>query len=274
MEDRTRLGRGLEEVSQFYLSDRPREISAKERKPEKAVLRRSIIRILYPSLPAIKSCLAANLALELAKDRHHVMVRDGFERQGVQDMLQKTANPDLNPGAATVRLYGLPDIIVYPPDAPPAVHAGENIADGHFAEKGSCVILNLPDSLESVARGEIFFDAIIMAGVDEASLLQCYAYIKVIWERDPSIRIHIVIDDPGTDVRGHEIFTRLSGFIKKCFSGDLNLLGYLMHDDLLEMSIEEHNPLVLRHENSVAKDSIMAIGRALLQTITQLNTAR
>jgi len=273
MEDRTRLGRGLEEISQLYLSDRPRDPALRERRHEKTALRRTIIRILYPTSPALKSCLAANFALELAKGRHPVTIRDGFEGKGVYDMLRQMADLDLNPGAATVRLYGLPDIVVYPFDAQQERLPEGGAAEMHPVEKGGCMLLNLSDTLESVVQGEVFFDAVLMTGVDEASLLQCYAFIKVIWEREASIRVHIVVDNPGTEACGHEIFSRLSGFVKAKLSGDLNLLGFLMHDDLLEKSMSEHKPLVLSHEHSAARESIIAVARAFQQTM-QMKSAR
>ena len=91
MEERKRLGRGLEDVSRFYLSSRPRGASERTRKSDSQPVTRHVIRIFYPGSSLIKSCFLANFALELARNRFHVDIWDGDRSEGIRvgTMLQQ-----------------------------------------------------------------------------------------------------------------------------------------------------------------------------------------
>lgn len=260
MEERTRLGRGLEDVSRFYLSDHPRDASERTRKADAQPVRRHIVRILYPGSGPIKSCFLANLALELARNRFHVDVWDGDKAEGASAaiMLQQFIHQGPVPGAGTVRLYGLPDILLFDAEAQPEGKL-EELTRISCMERDRFFLVSTPDTLESVIGWDTPFDAIMLTPVDGASLLRCYAYCKVIWERDPSNRIYIVFDDPSPEAGAHETFARFSGFVKERLPGDLHLLGCLVHDGHLKDSIADRRPIVLQYEPSAAKDSLIAM---------------
>ncbi len=266
MEERTRLGRGLEEISQLYLSDRPRETSGREHKPEPAPRQRRVTRIIHPGSRMLKSCFLANLSLELSKCQVPVVVWDDAAREniGTGSMLGKVLSEDLNPDAGTVRLYGLPDILVYQGDSGSSERLEALAQDLMGSGRGPGIFMSINDTIESVIQGGIMFDAVLLSGIDESSLLRAYAFIKVIWERDPSAGISIVFHEPGSADRAQDMFSRLSGFVKGRLSGELGFLGHLAHDDLLDRSMEERKPIVLWHEQSESKDSITAVSTAFL----------
>jgi len=267
MEERKRLGRGLEDVSRFYLSSRPRGASERTRKSDSQPVTRHVIRIFYPGSSLIKSCFLANFALELARNRFHVDIWDGDRSEGIRvgTMLQQVVRQGLYPGAGTVKLYGLPDILVYDADVQPEGKL-HDLKESSCLERDRFFLVSTPDSLESVLEWDTAFDAILLAPIDGASLLRCYAYCKVMWERDPSSRVHIAFDNPGSETRAHEIFSRFSGFVKERLSRDPHFLGCLVHDDLLEGSIAEHKPIVLSYEASAAKDSLLAMSASFIES--------
>lgn len=269
MEERTRLGRGLEEISRLYLSDRPRETVPKEKKPDDPPVRnRQVIRIFHPGSGIVKAAFLANFALELARSRYHVSVWDspGNEKPGVRDMLGGLIRPGLTPDAGAVKLYGLPDILVHYAEAKPAEALDELIGTGFSAGSDRYLLINAPDSIGSILRKDIAGDVILLSTVDEASLLKCYAWIKVLLESDPSCRIHIAFDQPGSGEQADDLFSRLAGFVKERLEGSLSFLGFLTHDPFLERSMDDHTPLVLCNDTSVAKDNLMAMSAVFLQS--------
>jgi len=114
-------------------------------------------------------------------------------------------------------------------------------------------------------QADIPFDAIVLCPLDEASLLKAYAFIKVIREADGAGRIHVVFDDPPTEARALEVFSRLDGFARERLQCPLSYLGALLHDEALERSVEERMPVVLTRKASASRDSITALGEAFLR---------
>ncbi len=267
MEERTRLGRGLEDVSRFYLSDHPRDASVRTRKTDPQPGRRHIVRVFCPDSGLIKSCFLANFALELARNRFHVDVWDGDRAEGarVAAMLPQVIHQGPVPGAGKVKLYGLPDIFIFDAEGQPEGKL-EELAKVSCMERDRFFLVSTADTLESVVGWDTPFDAIILTPVDGASLLRCYAYCKVIRKRDPSSKIHIAFDDPASEAGAQEAFARFSGFVKERLPGDLNLLGCLVHDELLRDSITDRRPLVLTYDPSAAKDSLVAMSASFIQS--------
>lgn len=268
MEERIRLGRGLEEISRLYLSDGPREAAPKEKKPEPQARNHQVIRIFHPGSGGVKAAFLANFALELARSRYHVTVWDcpGNEKPGVRDMLGGLIRPGLTPETGAVKLYGLPDILVHHAEARPAEALDELIRTGFSSVTDQYLLINSPDSIESLQGKTIAGDAVLLSAVDEASLLKCYAWIKVFLESDPSGRIYIALDDPGSEERAEDLFSRFAGFVKERLEASVSFLGSLTHDHLLERSMDERTPLVLCNDSSVAKDSLMAMNAVFLQS--------
>lgn len=267
MEERTRLGRGLEDVSQFYLSGHPRDASKRTRKADTQPSRRRIIRVFCPDSSLIKSSFIANFALELARNRFHVDIWDGDRSEGtdVEAMLQQVLHHGPAAGTGTVKLYGIPDILVYNADEQPEGKLDE-LKGTSCLERDRFFLVSTPDSLDSVTGWDAAFDAILITPIESSSLLRCYAYCKVVWERDPSCRIHIVFDDPPSEAGAYEIFSRFSGFVKERLSGDPHCMGCLVHDEFFKESIREHKPLVLNHEASAAKESLLAMSASFIQS--------
>jgi len=268
MEERTRLGRGLEEISQLYLSERPREAAPKEKKPDPPVRSRQVVRVLSPGPGAVKAAFVANIALELARSRCRVSVWDipSGERAGVRDMLGALVRPGLTPDAGAVNLYGLPDILVHYAEEKPKEALEELIEEGSFAESDRYLLISAPDSVESLLRITVPSDAILLSAVDEASLLKCYAWIKLLLERDPLCRIHIAFCQPVSQDKARDLFTRLAGFVKERHQGSLSFLGCLIQDPLFQRSMDEQTPLVMYRDSSVAKDSLTAVCAAFLNS--------
>jgi hypothetical protein len=274
MEERTRLGRGLEEVSRLYLSERPREAALKELLPQAFRQGRRVVRVFHPGSPLAKAIFVTNFALELARSRRPVTLWDGHggDDPNAGSLMGGIARQDIVPEALAVRLYGLPDIVIYGPEA----HGDERLTSlAHEAgqpDGKDFLLLSFPDTVESVVRSVVPFDAIMLCPLEEAPLLKVYAFIKVIRESDPASRISVAFDGAPSEGQAREVFSRLDEFMRNRGLGPLSFIGVLHHDEALERSVEERMPLMLGHGPSTARDSLAALSGAFLQSAGMART--
>ena len=265
MDDKPRLGRGLEEVSQFYLTSGRRDEPGRQIKAIKTHPVRSPIKIFHPGSSLMQSCFLANFALELARNRTRVFVWDCLDlhENSTCALMKDLIPPCRDAAAATASLYGLPDILIYKQSS----HTDDTLAGivttlGSMEEEG-CLLVNTPGSLTAVLHDDLSADCMVMTRTNEQALLQCYAYIKVILNTSPG-DIFLIFDDPGGDEETEELFSRFARFIEQKLNFTLHYLGSLRHDRYLEQSIEESRPLMLFQESSEAKEDLASISRSYL----------
>ncbi len=278
MDEKSRLGRGLKDVSRFYLSDSPREEPQEEpgeevrgKEPDRRDLPRPrqcrVIRVICPASALMGAFFTANFSLELVRHRHRTAVFDlsGRDGEGVSAVLRDVAHPDPASGSLWVRLYGLHDIPVHcsGPDGEAELPERLNEPDGHQGDRWA--IVNTPFCLDSLAKSPVDFDALLLSTTDEASLLQCYACTRVIVQRDPQAGVSLVLVEPASVEHARGVFSRFSAFAKERLGVSVGCLGHLLRDEAMERSLSGHCPLVLGHEPSSARESLAAMSRAFLE---------
>lgn len=265
MDDKPRQGRGLEEVSQFYLTSGRRDEPGRQIKAIKTHPARMPIKIIHPGSSLMQSCFLANFALELARNRIAVFVWDCLDRhENNTCALMKDLIPSCrDAAAATASLYGLPDIVIYKQSS----HTDETLAGLvttlNSLEDEGCLLVNTPGPLTAVLHDDLSADCMVMTRTDEQALLQCYAYIKVILNTSPG-DIFLIFDDPDGKEEPAALFSRFARFIEQKLNFPLHYLGSLRHDRYLEQSIEESRPLMLFQEPSEAKEDMASISRSYL----------
>ena len=129
---------------------------------------------------------------------------------------------------------------------------------------GRWVLVHAPVCLEETAREAADCDAVILSGLDWPSVLQCYAWLKVLAQGGMKCPVSLAFVDPSSEAHGRESFLRFSSFVSERLGVSLEYLGCLVRDRIMERSITEREPLVLGHEPSAARDSLEAVCRALL----------
>ncbi|HPJ92611.1 MAG TPA: hypothetical protein PKY89_01780 [Deltaproteobacteria bacterium] len=266
MDDKPRLGRGLEEVSQFYLTSGRRDEPGRQIKAIKTHPIRSPIKIFHPGSSLMQSCFLANFALELARNRLHVFIWDCLDRhENSTCALMKDLIPSYrDAAAATASLYGLPDIVIYKQSSHTDDTPAGLVTTLSTLEEEGCLLVNTPGSLTAVLPDDLSADCIVLTRTDEHALLQCYAYIKVILKNTSPGDIFLIFDDPGGDEETEELFSRFARFIEQKLNFPLHYLGSLRHDRYLEQSVEESRPLMLFQEPSEAKEDLASISRSYL----------
>ena len=269
MKDKPKLGRGLDDVSQHFLS----------RIPPRATLALATpawrsIAVCHPGSLTLQSCLLTNLALELAKNRHQVRVQD-FTPPGearIKTLMGAIIPEEDSPGHTVIHLYGLPEIEIIESNLSEAwlenqlADRDENLPTGVL---GRYFLVNAPGpSLEFFVKSRACNEYLLATKTDENSLLQAYAFCKVIRMKGAP-RIHLVLDDAPPGEQADQIFRQFAGFVGHRLGCTLYLLGNLVHDERIQRSINEHMPLVLSQRGTEAGIRFSEICERLFEAVNQ-----
>ena len=274
MKDRPKLGRGLRDVSQYFVSGPPQG-GQHDEEPLSPAHRTRTVCIISPSSPLISSFITANLALETARHRFEARVWDysASGDPGVKTLMRSLLDrqgrePD---GTAEVLLYGLPRIEIR-----------DGMSEDFFSstggtgadpapvehEEGLFTLVNARPGLDFILKSDPFDDAIVITRTDEMSLLQTYAFIKVIHGRSQDSGIWVVFDE--VEGRDHQrIFELLSGFVARHLRKTIGFLGSLVHDESMEQSVCEEKPLVLQSRMSAAREALTGICSRFMEKRSQ-----
>ena len=252
MKERPKLGRGIEDVSSHFLSpDRHRDPQP-DLAPMAAAGNRSI-GVCHPDSRLIQSCLATNLALELAKRQHPVMVQDFLPpgEASIRTLMGTIVTQDEQaPDQASIRLYGLPEIMIAQarPGQPwkfPGLVA--EIPARESSRKWDHLI-NLENNLDFLIASDAASDYILITQTGENSMLKAYAFIKAIHAKHARVRLYLAMDDAPTLKDAERLFNRFGAFVKKHLGISAVFLGNLIQDENLQRSIMERRPLVLARD--------------------------
>lgn len=264
MKDRPKLGRGLRDVSQFFLSG-PSQDGQHHNELLSPTHRTRTVCIFSPASPLIQSFFTANLALEMARHRFETRVLDYSmsDDARVKTLMRSLLDEeDLEPDRpAGIILYGLPRIEIT-----------DRVSEGFFAgtetqeaahdtmkhEEDCLTLVNAGPNLDFIMMSEPFDHSIIITRTDGMSLLQAYAFIKVLNRRSQNSDVWVIFD--GEEGSDHQrIFGLLSGFVDRHLGKAVGFLGTLVHDESMEQSIREEKPLVLQARMSVAREALTGI---------------
>jgi hypothetical protein len=271
MKERPKLGRGLQDVSRFFLTGAPRQEPEQAEAPTVHVGNRSIC-VCCPASELFQASFVSNMALELARHRLSVNIRDFSVTEGARlsTLMRSVLSEDeRTKDKAFVRLYGLPEIIVQDMGPQRLIEEMQSpIHDVRSAghEDPSCFILvNPPASLDFIREEKPCDEYVLITRTEERSLLQCYGYIKVIHECSFSGRVRVVFDDADARSDNDAVFKRLSRFVHDHLGFTMDYLGSLLRDEHFERSITDQRPLVLLNGASATKDALAGICSRLLE---------
>jgi len=271
MKERPKLGRGLQDVSRFFLTGALQAETDKAQALSVHAGNRSIC-VCCPATPLIQASFAANIALELARHRFPVIMRDFSLIEEVR--LSTLMNAVLCQDERTtdkvfVKLYGLPEIVIQ--DNGFKVPTEEIEIQGSDArplvdeDSAGFILVSPPASLDFIREEKPCDEYVLITRTEERSLLQCYGYIKVIHECSFSGRVRVVFDDADARSDNDAVFKRLSRFVHDHLGFTIDYLGILLRDEHFERSITDQRPLVLLNGASATKDALAGICSRLLE---------
>jgi hypothetical protein len=271
MKERPKLGRGLEDVSRFFLTGVPQQEPDQAQALPPHIGNRSIC-VCCPASELFQASFVANIALELARHRLTVIIRDFSltEEARLSTLMHSVLSDDeRTTGKAFVKLYGLPEIVIEDNGLKGLTEERETPGpDERRAvdeDSAGFILVNPSASLDFIQEEKPCDEYVVITRTDERSLLQCYAYIKVIHERSFSTKVHVVFDDADAGSNNDTVFKKLSRFIHDHLEFAVDFLGSLLRDEHFERSITNQRPLVLESGASVTKDALARICSRLLE---------
>jgi hypothetical protein len=271
MKERPKLGRGLQDVSKFFLTGTPPQEPDQTQALSVHVGNKSIC-VCYPSSPLVQASFVANIALEMARHRLAVIIRDFsvIEEARLSTLMRAVISEDERiKDKAFVKLYGLPRIVIQNSGnqglAKERETSGSDASPVGDIDSAGVILVNPRALLDFIREGKSCDEYVVITRMDEMSLLQCYAYIKVIHEHSFSSRIHVVFDDADAGLNNEAFFKKLSRFIHDHLDFAIDFFGSVPRDEHFERSITDQKPLVLLGAASVTKDALTRVCSCLLE---------
>jgi hypothetical protein len=301
MEKKRKLGRGLDEVADFWLSSSSIPSENSEEKKIKLLSQNTLnkslgfssksISILYPESSKVKGLLVTNFALELAKQGYGSSILNYEPKESplnaiMNNLFQNFSKAEDNGDSSTshriLKLYGMPGIHLFS-------RARENLSvtntpqinDDLYIQissnnmQESIILFNHQDTLEMITKMDNIPPIVILVSKPRReSLLISYAYIKVILNKAPRTQIWVIMDEVLDRDIAVKAFTLLSQAVIHHLSHEshaLKFLGSIIHDQALGISLATHYPLVLSEQHSVARDSIIRITANFIKSIENID---
>lgn len=288
MEKKKRLGRGLDDVADLWLSSTATTSNQTDFDGEGYTgFTSKTISLIFPESNKIKGLLITNLAFELAKLGYGPCIVDYTVNSSAikpftNNLFHNTSIGESQKGSSeshqVFRLFGMPSI-----------HVFSNTESGDISEKiplplntdnlftkiernnlqDSIIFLYHQDTLESIIDIEEIPSIVIMASKPRReSLLVSYAYIKTILNKNQHIKIWMIMDESSSFEEGLNAFSRLNESCKRLIphiKHPLRFLGSIIHDQALGISLASRHLLVLSEENSSSKEGISQIADNIIK---------
>ncbi|MBE0447941.1 MAG: MinD/ParA family protein [Actinobacteria bacterium] len=223
-----------------------------------------------------KSNLVINLGIALAMRGKKVMVLDADLGLANIDVLlginPKYTLQHLVDGGKTMQ-----EILINGPHSLKIVPGGSgipelaNLSDDkrqklieNFVELDSEADLALIDTGAGISKNVIAFiiaarEAIIITTPEPTAITDAYGLIKVITQRDIDVDIKIVINMVSSEKEGREIAGRIVMATKQFLNKQIEILGYVTSDPLVNASVRKQEPLILGYPGARASKCIRQI---------------
>lgn len=230
-----------------------------------------------------KSNLVANLGIALSKRGRKVMVFDADLGLANIDVLFGI-NPKYNLKQLVDGEKTLPEILVKGPYSLKIVPGGSgipelaNLSDEQqqkllesFANLEREFEITLVDTGAGISKDIISFilaarEAIIITTPEPTAITDAYGMIKVLTQRDSCVDIKLVVNMVSDEKEGQDIANRIIMATKQFLGKRIEVLGYIVTDPSVNMSVVKQSPLILGYPNSRAAKCIMRIAETIDKT--------
>ncbi|MCL6472899.1 MAG: MinD/ParA family protein [Firmicutes bacterium] len=227
-----------------------------------------------------KSNLVANLGIALAKRGRKVMLFDADLGLANIDVLFGI-NPKYHLKNLVDGDKSLQEILVKGPYSLKIVPGGSgipelaNLSDEQqqkllesFSELEREYEITLIDTGAGISKDIISFvlaarEAIIITTPEPTAITDAYGMIKVLTQRDSGVDIKLVVNMVSDEKEGQDIANRIIMATKQFLGKRIEVLGYILSDPTVNISVVKQKPLVIGYPNSKASKCIMQIAEQI-----------
>lgn len=270
-----RLGRGLEEISQVFISaETSPEPSEQEITGETApfpsqeslwVRNIPTLAVMGPAGTPWGLFALTNISIELARQGHRVLVVDDDPGElNVTDLMGlvdvESTGDVIFAGAAmgvkiAYRTAVLNDLLSR---SSPPLEKGRSFWPEPYRQF-DFILCHLPlgraQDAATLLEGATLCMA--MAGDDPEGMLQTYGGLKSLHRRHNHMELGLVIITEGDEESAARAFTKMAGNVKRFLDRSLVSYAYLKTEPAIEASIQERVPLVLNSPSSTVRKDLM-----------------
>lgn len=270
-----RLGRGLEEISQVFLSSETRpEPPEQEISGERALLpsqeslwARNIPTLAFMGPAGTPWALfaLANISIELARQGHRVLVVDddpgNLNVTGLMGLVDVECQGDvIFSGAAmgvriAYRTAVLNDLLSR--STAPMEKARSFWPEAYRQFDFILHQLPLGRTQETAPLLEGATLCMAMAGDDPEGMLETYGGLKSLHQRHRHVELGLVVITEGDKESAARAFTKMAGNVKRFLDRSLVSYAYVKTEPVIESSIEQRVPLVLKFPSSPVRKNLM-----------------
>lgn len=119
-------------------------------------------------------------------------------------------------------------------------------------------------SVQTVLFLQAADDVLIVTNPDFTAMTDAYAMIKVLHQRDPELRVHVVVNRVRYSGQEKDVFERLQSVCLRFLGKELDFLGGLPEDDEVPRSIGARVPFVVGSPLSEAALSLRGVKERIL----------
>jgi len=120
-------------------------------------------------------------------------------------------------------------------------------------------------SPEIVSYAAAADDTVIVTHAEPTATADAYAMIKVISQRNPNARIHILVNMVRSQTEAEDLFDRLSLVVQNFLQFPLEFLGFIPNDPQVRIAVAAQRPFSVLFPNSPAAIAVRMMVRKLLR---------
>lgn len=262
-----------------------RELASKSRGPTK------IIAVTSGKGGVGKSNMVINLGIALAELRRRVLIVDldlglanieallgiasDYNIQHVIDG-EKQFEDIIVPGPAGVRIL-------------PGSSGVSRLADltsrkrqqfiEHFVSLQGKVDFIFVDTMAGISKNVVGFavaadEVLLVTTPEPTAVLDAYAMIKTIFERQPHATIKLVVNMVKDDAQAKQIAHRIESVVKRFLNRRVRTIGCVPHDEHVSQAVMQSRPLMQLYPNSPAAKSVRTLAARLVDFRVPLAEAK
>ncbi|MDR3310591.1 MAG: MinD/ParA family protein [Oscillospiraceae bacterium] len=230
-----------------------------------------------------KSTVSANLAIALSRLKLNVLVLDAdFGLSNIDIMFGVVSNYNLSHFLSGER--GIAEIMQKGPENVWFISGGAGLNE--LLTLKDAQIMKLMQGLGSLSpkTGELDYiicdigaginennismilassETIVVTTPEPTSIVDAYALVKTVSQREPSHRIHVVMNKSDSIEEAKNVMLGFSNVVYNNLSKRISPLGYILFDDSVPKSIKTQTPITIAEPNGVTARSIVSIAQKL-----------
>lgn len=267
-----------------------RELAARAKAPLSAVPvsaadRARVIAVTSGKGGVGKSSVVANLGAELARRGHRVTVIDADFGLANLDILFNL-NPKHNLGHLLQGQVGAEQVVVEVAAVPglqliPGASGMEALADLDSGERERLLAALAPttadrefvliDTAAGIGRNVLDLclaagEVLLVTNPEPTSLTDAYGLLKILRQRDPAVRVRLLVNSVGDAAEGRGVHAKLAEVVQRFLGGGLESLGVIPRDSCVPRATTRQAPFVVAYPRAAASRAVAAVADALLET--------